>query len=99
MIKELLCVGLMSLTACTPTPIYMDPPTLPILDEKVKEPCPPLPLLTDTSIGLIATEDANAAYEYAKCQEKNRALVKIHEDARLTMIAYQKKIEEARHKK
>jgi hypothetical protein len=50
-------------------------------------PCPPLSLLTDTTIADLATQDVAAAVAYAECQAKQRGLVAAYDAVRGEIIA------------
>lgn len=57
-------------------------PSLPALPASIANPCPPLPLLTDNTIGGLVMADALAATEYARCKAKHAAAVAAYNKAR-----------------
>ena len=83
---------LVLLTGCAGQSTLPDPsvnvPVPPALTQSLASPCPPLSQLSDNSIGELATEDANAAVEYAKCQEKHAEVVSLYDQMRNEAIQF-----------
>lgn len=65
-----------SLQACTaPSTIPVGYLVVPKLTAQASSPCPPAPLLTDSTLGALAAADAALAALYATCQARHESVV------------------------
>lgn len=90
-------LALVLLTGCTERstePVASaSAPVPPELTQEIASACPPLNQLPDKTIGTLAVEDANAASDYAKCQEKHGTLVLLYYRVRQEILDFIEELE------
>jgi hypothetical protein len=79
--KRLALAACLTLAACADQPRpTVEFPTLPDLPAEVVKACPPLPMVTG-QLGDLATKDASAAVEYARCGARGDTAVSAYQTA------------------
>ena len=93
MTRAIATLAALSLAACSPksTPL-VDFPDLPALPPSVTEACPPLALLSDSTLGGLVLADVVAAKDYAACQARQAAAVRAYDEARAKIAEARAKI-------
>jgi hypothetical protein len=69
-------------------------PCITSLTAAQRAPCPKTSKLTDKTIGTLATEDSMIAYQYARCREKDWAVVVLFDQLRAITLELIEKLKE-----